>query len=291
MARIAGSTALAALASMAVLAGPASADAGDPPGAFYLDLGASVSLGVQPTGSFPREARTTTGYANDVVAEQGALGDPLRLVQLGCPGETVTALAEGGGRCYRTGDSQLAEAVAFLHDHADDRGLVTIDIGFDDVDHCLWHESVAPACVDAGLSAVGRQLPQVLDSLRDAAGVGVRLIGVGAYDPFLADAVRDPSGQPFALASETVIARLNATLAASFGAAGIPMVDVASVIAGQNPRDAAGDPAALVAMAEHTCDLTWMCAAAPFGPNIHPNDDGYAAIARAVEATLPHDDR
>lgn len=289
MARIAGSAALVALASMAALVGPASPAAGDTPGAFYLDLGASVSLGVQPTGGVPREAPTASGYANDLVAEQAALGDPLRLVQLGCPGETVTALALGGGRCYRPGDSQLAEAVAFLHDHADDRGLVTIDIGFDDVDLCLWHHRVDPACVDAGLAAVARQLPPVLDALRGAAGDDVRLIGVGAYDPFLADALRDPSESAFALASEAVIAQLNSTLGRSFGAAGIPMVDIASVFSGQDSR-AVADPATLVAMAEHTCELTWMCAAAPLGPNIHPNDQGYAAIASAVEAKLPHDD-
>jgi len=276
MARIAGSAALIAVAVLAALTGPARPAAADARPGFYLDLGASVSLGVQPTGGVPREAPTADGYANDLVAEQAALGDPLRLVQLGCPGETVTALVEGGGRCYRPGDSQLAEAVSFLHDHADDRGLVTIDIGFDDV--------------DAGLAAVAGELPQILGALHAAAGEDVRLIGVGAYDPFLADAARDPSDPAFALASEAVIARLNSTLSAAFGAAGIPMVDVASIFAGQDPRDAADDPATLAALAEHTCALTWMCAAVPFGPNIHPNDQGYEAIALAIEAKLPHDD-
>jgi lysophospholipase L1-like esterase len=290
MARIAGSAALIAVAVLAALTGPARPAAADARPGFYLDLGASVSLGVQPTGGVPREAPTADGYANDLVAEQAALGDPLRLVQLGCPGETVTALVEGGGRCYRPGDSQLAEAVSFLHDHADDRGLVTIDIGFDDVDACLWHHTVDPACVDAGLAAVAGELPQILGALHAAAGEDVRLIGVGAYDPFLADAARDPSDPAFALASEAVIARLNSTLSAAFGAAGIPMVDVASIFAGQDPRDAADDPATLAALAEHTCALTWMCAAVPFGPNIHPNDQGYEAIALAIEAKLPHDD-
>ena len=34
------------------------------------------------------------------------------------------------------------------------------------------------------------------------------------------------------------------------------------------------------------CALTWMCAAPPMGPNQHPNDTGYRAIAVALAATL-----
>ena len=32
--------------------------------------------------------------------------------------------------------------------------------------------------------------------------------------------------------------------------------------------------------------VTWMCAGAPLGPNTHPNDDGYRAIAAAIEADV-----
>jgi lysophospholipase L1-like esterase len=289
MTRLAGPASLAALAALtlAVLTGPAAPAAADARGGFYLDLGASVSLGVQPTGGVPREAATAEGYANDLVAEQAALGDPLRLVQLGCPGETVTALVAGDHRCYRAPDSQLAEAVAFLRDHADERGLVTVDVGFDDVDTCLWHRTVDPGCVDAGLDAVADQLPPILDALRDAAGPDVRLIGIGAYDPFLADARDAPPGPAFALASEAVIDRLNSTLSAGFGSAGVPMVDVAPLFSGPELRGGE-DAVTLAAAAQHTCSLTWMCAAAPFGPNIHPNAEGYATIAGALEAKVGH---
>src|SRR5580700_4050065 len=114
MTRLAGPASLAAIAALtlAVLAGTASPAAADARGGFYLDLGASVSLGVQPTGEVPREAATAEGYANDLVAEQAALGDLLRLVQLGCPGDTATALVAGDHRCYHPPDSQLAQAVA-----------------------------------------------------------------------------------------------------------------------------------------------------------------------------------
>jgi lysophospholipase L1-like esterase len=283
-ARVAVAAAIAvALALAAGGARPASADTR--PG-FYLDLGASVSLGVQPTGSTPREAPTTEGYADDLVDDQAAAGDPLRLVRLGCPGETTGTMITGDDRCYRPPDSQLASAVDFLGDHATDPGLVTIDIGFDDIDTCLTHEVVDESCVDSALDLVARQLPQILHALRGAAGVDVRLLGVGAYDPFLADADRGPAGQAFAAASEDVIDRLNATLLDGYTDAGIEMVGVAAVVSGDDPG---GDPAttSLAALAAHTCELTWMCAARPFGPNIHPNARGYLAIADAIEAKLP----
>jgi len=31
------------------------------------------------------------------------------------------------------------------------------------------------------------------------------------------------------------------------------------------------------------CALTWMCAAPPYGPNIHANDEGYQVIATAFK--------
>jgi len=36
------------------------------------------------------------------------------------------------------------------------------------------------------------------------------------------------------------------------------------------------------------CTLTWECARPPYGPNQHPNDKGYAAIAQSIMAVL-HD--
>ena len=34
------------------------------------------------------------------------------------------------------------------------------------------------------------------------------------------------------------------------------------------------------------CALTWMCAAPPLGPNLHPNDAGYRVIAGALADAL-----
>ena len=34
------------------------------------------------------------------------------------------------------------------------------------------------------------------------------------------------------------------------------------------------------------CALTWMCAPPPYGPNQHPNADGYRVISQAIETAL-----
>lgn len=36
----------------------------------------------------------------------------------------------------------------------------------------------------------------------------------------------------------------------------------------------------------HACELTWMCAPKPYGPNMHPNDAAYLMIASAIESQL-----
>lgn len=278
---IAGLSIVAVVISLVFASAAAASSAG-----YYLDLGASVSLGVQPSPVSGHGAPTSTGYANDLIAQQLALGDDLHLVQMGCPGETTSSFVTGLDRCYHAPDDQLAEAVGFLHDHPDDRTLVTVDVGFDDIVSCLWHRVVDAACLDQRLAAVPGQLAHIVGTLRDAAGPHVLFLGVGAYDPFLADAAQDPAAQSFAEASLDAIGRLNAQLRAGYASAGVPMVEIASLFSGDDRDADAVEASSLVAMAEHTCTMTWMCTAAP---NIHPNDAGYRAIAGAIEAHLPRD--
>ncbi len=60
------------------------------------------------------------------------------------------------------------------------------------------------------------------------------------------------------------------------------MVEVAAAF-GERSDDA---PDGLSAEATRACGLTWMCAADPYGPNFHPNDDGYRTIAAAIADAL-----
>lgn len=254
-------------------------------GGFYLDLGASVAMGEQPTAAHPRGAPTSDGFAEDLVALEAQRGVSLRLVRRGCPGETTSGMLSGDGRCYDPPASQLAAAVSFLSAHRDSPGLVTLDIGFNDVHPCLRHQTIDQSCLDTSIGVLGAQLRTIVSALRAAAGPNVHLVGLGAYDPYLADWRRGAVGQSFAAASEQALARANSTMAGVYATFGIPMVQVAGVMGQGHLGDSGVSRAALEA--RQTCSLTWMCAPAPFGPNLHPNDHGYDAIAEAIVAALP----
>ena len=252
---------------------------------YYLALGGSDSVGFQPTAAIPQGAPTDEGYANDLVdAERARWGD-LQLVQLGCPGETTSTMLEGGDRCHAIA-SQLALAVSFLRQHPS-TVLVTVDVGFNNLVHCLGHHEVDEACVDLGLANVRTQLPQILAALRAASGPKVHFVGVGHYDPYLVASLDGTIGKSFAAESLDVITRLNDALRSAYAAAGVPMADVASAFD--------MDSAALTALPDgtpvplnvaRTCALTWECVAGPLGRNKHPTTEGYRLISEAIRDAL-----
>ena len=55
----------------------------------------------------------------------------LRLIKLGCPGETTGSMVDGGS-CRYQGGSQPAAAVSFLRAHRGHVSLITLDIGAND---------------------------------------------------------------------------------------------------------------------------------------------------------------
>jgi lysophospholipase L1-like esterase len=252
-----------------------------------LDLGGSASVGFQPTESFPHGQPTTEGYANDIVAYDAARGVTLDLTELGCGGETTTTMINGGDRCYHSDGSQLADAIAFLRAHDGEEGIVTIDLGFNDLRGCLRLGSNRQACVDGAMTVLQEQLPYILQSLQGVAGAGVSFVGVGFYDPYLADAIAGRTGALFASHSVTVMDQLNGALSTIYASANIPMATVSSFFDAHDHStvnlEGVGNVPANVANA---CELTWMCAPKPYGPNMHPNDAGYLKIAAAIESEL-----
>jgi hypothetical protein len=263
----------------------AGADSASP--AFYLDLGGSASIGVQPMLVDPRGLASVDGYANELVSFEAARGVALQLTQLGCPGETTASMVSGDDHCYVAGETQLGEAISFLMTHASQPGLVTIDLGFNDLRPCLEHQTLDQSCFKHQLTKVQQQMPTIIEVLKSAAGPNVSFVGLGHYDPFLADSLLGSAGKLISANSSREVGRLNATLQSAYAIAGIPMamvgnafesrdVGLVNVVGlGRVPENVA-----------NTCALTWMCQPAPLGPNIHPNDAGYAAIAAAIEGLL-----
>lgn len=273
------------IASRAPLAGASSLPTS---AAFYLDIGGSASLGVQPDATATHNQRTDRGYSNDLVSIEALKGVTLQLTEIGCSGETTAAMLVGGDKCYVSPDSQLAEAIAFLSVHHDETGLVTIDLGFNDLLGCLHAPSIDSTCVAAKLGLLQQQLPEILTDLRAAAGPNTTFIGVGHYNPYLADEVKGVRGRLFADRSASMIRSLNTTLGDIYANDAMPMADVAKQFS-LYPDGSVNLPGVsrVTGAVARVCELTWMCPRNGKKANIHPDNAGYLEIAEAIDAVIP----
>lgn len=283
---------MAALAVVIVEASPLSShDSKNPTtmNGFYLAVGASTSLGFQPTGIPAHNGhRTDTGYANDVVTMAATKGIALALRQVGCPGEQAQTMLSSGDACYKLPARQLTAAEQFLLENKSADGLVTIDLGFNNIRLCLWPAIVDVACAQHGISQVVQSMPAVVHGLQEAAGPHVHFVGVLYADPFLTHDFDGPSGVVQANVSITLVESLNAALSTVYTAAHIPMANVpgAFQLGNQTPTTIAKRGTVPTNLAK-ICDYTWMCSAHPWGPDDHPNNAGYLVIANAIMPELP----
>lgn len=279
---------LVVIASVVVGSSPASAVATPTTDStFLLVVGASVSVGVQPTLRHAYGQPTHKGYANDLIAMAATEGTTMRLIQTGCPGETTQQVLYGGDRCYARGDSQLLRAVAFLRTHQNQEGVVTLDLGFNDLHGCLFHRTVDMTCVVARMNLLSLQLPQIITALKGAAGPHVTFIGINHYNPYLAAALTGPTGMALADASVPMIDLLNSTLATVYSQNSIFVADVAARFHTSDETRVSVDGIGVIGEnLAQICALTWMCQEPPYGPNLHPNDRGYQTIADTIAALL-----
>ena len=272
---------VAAALGMLALVAPATAGATGSP-AYYLSLGDSLAQGVQPTSS-GQSVITDQGYADDLYSLERLQVRGLRLEKLGCPGETTTSMIQGGvcDGAYAPFADQLDAAVEFIDTH--DVALITIDIGANNVDDCISGSGISIPCIAGGFAEAQSDLPTILARLR-AAAPGVPIVGMSYYDPFLAAWLQGPAGQALAAQSLQLTIAYNGLLEALYGAASAPVADVESAFQTRNqstipivqlPVDVAA-----------VCTLTWMCAPAPVGPNIHANALGYWVMASAFARTI-----
>jgi lysophospholipase L1-like esterase len=299
---LAGIGGLAALlAAAAFLTIPASASPGPArhgaPPAYYLALGDSLSQGVQPATpplppgvSLGQSIETSQGYADDLYARYApSFGGRLKLDKLGCPGETTTSMLTGAGSpCAYPQGSQLAAALAFLRAHHGETGLITVDIGANDVDGCVTGGVISQACVAGGVAAIQHDLPLILGALRHAAGGKVLIVGMNLYDPFLADYLTGAAGQAAASASVALAGQVNQLIAASDKAFGARTADVQDAFSTADFTDTAtlAGAGTVPLNVARICTWTWMCAPSPVGPNIHANAAGYQVIAAAFERAI-----
>ena len=139
------------------------------PAAWYLALGDSLSQGVQPDAA-GASVETRQGYADQLYAALLPGHPGLRLVKLGCPGETTRTMIDGG-ICRYPGGSQLAAAVAFLRAHRGYMLLITIDISANDPEDCSSQASLAKlvSCFATSVPAALANLATIMTRLHAAA--------------------------------------------------------------------------------------------------------------------------
>ncbi|HEV2259349.1 MAG TPA: SGNH/GDSL hydrolase family protein [Streptosporangiaceae bacterium] len=254
-----------------------------PPATYYLALGDSLSQGVQPDAA-GTSVETGQGYPDQLYAMLRSSQSTLRLVKLGCPGETTVTMIHGG-ICRYSGGSQLAAAVAFLTAHRGHVRLVTIDIGANDPEECGSWASLETIirCAATDFPDAATNLDTILSRVRAAAGPGVRIVGMSYYLPALAEWRNGLPGHAVAWLSEKLAVGYNDLLNNAYAKSDVRVANVfgafqTSDFSGHVTVPGVGTVPRNVAL---ICQLTWECASPPRGPNQHANQAGYSVIARA----------
>jgi lysophospholipase L1-like esterase len=257
---------------------------------YYLALGDSLSQGQQPNVQ-GQTVNTNQGYANDLYQVEHRRIRSLKLVKLGCGGETTQSMITGKGNkdakanhCHPKGGSQLAAAVRFLkaHHKKGEVPLLTIDIGANDVDGCPHAPNVV-TCAEAGIKQVNTDLPKILKKLRAAAPKGTRLVGMNLYDPVLGDYF-SPNPKTKQLSAESVALTevLNRGIQSDDKGAGFLTADVADAFSTYNSTTkVTWEDQQIPLNVDRVCAWTWGCSTPPSGPNIHANKNGYLVMAGA----------
>ena len=251
---------------------------------FYLSLGDSLAQGVQPNAQGV-SMETNQGYPDQLFTALH-LGNPtLKLVKLGCPGETTVTMIDGGICSYSTG-SQLKQAVAFLAQHKGHVQLVTIDIGANDLNPCLGLPTLSQiaACLVKVFPLVQANLEKIMNALTTASGSGPvpSIIGMTYYDPELANWLKGtPAAKQLAKASIALAQGFGNLLSGVYTHFGAKVADVFKTFHTTQFTARVTLPAfgRVPKAVGYICSYTWMCAAPPVGPNIHANQLGYGVIA------------
>jgi lysophospholipase L1-like esterase len=285
--RLVGATLCAVVLALAAVAPADAASA-----RYYLSLGDSLAQGMQPN-SAGLTVNTDQGYADQLYAIEARKIPGLKLVKLGCGGETTTSFLTGHGNagdalllgCNPAGGSQMVAAERFLRKHRrrGEVSLVTLDIGANDIDGCVAEGAIATTCAIRGADRISANLPVIMRRLARAAAPGTPMAAMTLYDPFL-QLYLTRGGHAEAITSVGYARNVNEGLARLYRAAGfrVARVDVAFHTYDTSRKTSLPGQShpVPVAVAE-VCRLTWMCAPPPVGPNIHANRAGYGVIARA----------
>jgi hypothetical protein len=251
---------------------------------YYLALGDSLARGIQPN-SYGVSRPTGAGYPDRVYATLRREAPGLRLVKLGCTGETSFTMINGRTCHYPGARSQLAAAERFLRAHRRQVALVTIDIGGNDPNSCFLGAplSKVATCMNSRVRLTAGDLRTILSGLRAAGGRRLTIVGMTYYVPELAGWLQGKSGKEIAVLSERLVAGYNSLLVKAYRHYGVRVANVFGAFHSGDFTDHVRMPGigTVPRNVATVCKLTWACATAPRGPNEHANNIGYAIIALA----------
>ena len=267
------------------LAPRSSAEGPPTPAPLYLSLGDSLAAGMQPDERGV-DRPTSQGYASVIGRRLAPVHPGLRTLRLSCGGADTRTLLAGGAGCQPPGEaSQVVQAERILRRHRE-TVLVTVDIGDNDVEHCLVVRppSIDDACVRRGRASVARNLPVIARRLRAAAGPHTAVVGVLDYDQFLALWLDGRRGRSVARRSVGIIGSLNSLMAGIYRHAGVQVADAGPAFHTRDLRTRRNLPGfgSVPLAVERICTLTWACSPAPIGHDDHARPEGYRVIAEAV---------
>ncbi len=263
---------------------------------YYLALGDSLSQGMQPNTSGVT-LNTNQGYTDQLFQIERARIKGLKLVKIGCGGDTTGSLLTGKGNekdakflhCDRNGGSQLKAAQLFLKAHhaKGEVPLITIDIGANNVDGCVTAPNLAQ-CLSTGEAQITHDLPIIYQRLKKAAPKGTKFAAMTLYDPVLGGYFSvTPSVKALAVASPALAKQVNDLIAQADTAAGFLTADVADAFDTYDSTTMVQfNGQSIPTNVAHVCSWTWACTSPPSGPNIHANKNGYAIIAQAFNQAI-----
>jgi lysophospholipase L1-like esterase len=262
---------------------------GTPRTRYYLSLGDSLAQGMQPdAGGITLD--TIQGYADQLSALERRRIPGLTLVKLGCGGETSSSFLSGRGNpdalilgCNPSGGSQMAAAERFLRAHRrrGEVAMLTLDVGANDLVGCVSGSNVDVGCVIRGSERIEANLPAIMRRLRRAAAPATPMAAMTLYDPFL-QLYLAPADQEEALTINGYARNINEGLVRLYRTNNFSVARVDEAFKSYDTSHTttlAGRPGRVPVAVAELCRLTWMCAPAPVGPNIHANQAGYGVIA------------
>jgi lysophospholipase L1-like esterase len=269
----------AALAVLVAL--PAAAGAQSKRNKTYLSLGDSLSVGYQKKAD-GSVVLSQTGYSENVAQKAGKTYPGLRLRKLGCPGENTTTFQKCGSKNCRAykGGSQLAEAVRYLRRNRSKVAFVTVSVGANNFTPCATADGVDIACIASGQVRLEKDLPKIYRALRRAAGKKIQFAVLAPYNPFLAFYLKGSESYGLAQLSISLAKQIRDTIAGAARKEKFRVADAYRAFETERytemvPLPGVGSVPYSVA---RICQLTFMCAPPPQGPDIHPNDDGYGLL-------------